>query len=44
MIDTVLLVIAAIAFALAALGVDLLQGKVNMIAVGLFCWVLTALI
>ena len=44
MIDTILLVIAAICFALYALGIDLLQGRLNLLAVGLFCWVLTALV
>ena len=40
-IDTILLVIAAIAFALVALGVAV--PHINMLGVGLFCWVLTLL-
>lgn len=44
MIDLILLIIAAICFALAALNIDLTGGKLNLLAVGLFCWVLTLLI
>jgi uncharacterized membrane protein YvlD (DUF360 family) len=40
-IDLVLLVIAAICFALAAFSVG---SRVNLTAAGLFCWVLTAII
>lgn len=42
MIDTVLLILAAVCFVLAAVGVSL--GKVNLIALGLLFWVLTLLI
>lgn len=38
MIDTVLLVAAAICFALAAFGVTL-GGRVNLVALGLLFWV-----
>lgn len=41
MIDTVLLVIALVCFIAAALGIS---ARVNLVAVGLACWVLTALI
>jgi len=40
-IDLILLIIAAVCFALAALNV---AAPVNLVALGLFCWVLTALI
>lgn len=42
MIDTVLLVLAAISFGLAAVGVHV--PRVNLVALGLLFWVLTALI
>ena len=41
MLDVVLYLIAAICFALAVLGVG---GRVNLIALGLFAWVLVPLI
>lgn len=41
-IDLILWIVAAVCFALAAFGV--VAGKVNLIALGLFCWVLTNLI
>lgn len=40
--DFILLVIAAICFAAAALGVA--SPRVNLVAAGLFCWVLSAII
>ena len=43
MLDTVLLVIAAVCFALDAFSVQPL-GRVNLLAAGLFAWVLTALV
>jgi len=42
-LDLVLLIIAAICFALAALNIDLTGGKLNLTALGLLAWVLTAL-
>lgn len=42
MLDTVLLVIAAICFVLVALGVNV--PRLNPLGVGLFCWVLTGLV
>ena len=41
-IDLILLIIAAICFVLAGVGVS--AGRFNLVAVGLFCWVLTSLI
>jgi hypothetical protein len=41
MLHTILLVGAAVCFALAAFGV---QSKVNLVALGLLLWVLTTLI
>lgn len=41
MIDTILLVAAFILFLIAALGLDI---RINPIAAGLACWVLSALI
>lgn len=41
-IDLVLLIVAAGCFALAAFGVQ--AGKVNLIALGLFAWVLTGIV
>ena len=41
MIDTVLLVAALICFIAAAIGVS---ARVNLVAVGLACWVATSLI
>jgi hypothetical protein len=43
-VDLILLIAAAICFALAALNIDLTNGKVNLTALGLFLWVLTLLI
>lgn len=40
-IDIVLYLVAAVCFGLAAFGVG---GKVNLIALGLFAWVLTNLV
>ena len=40
-IDLLLYVIAVILFGLAAFGIG---GKINLVAVGLFCWVLTNII
>jgi hypothetical protein len=37
----VLYIVAAILFAIAALGVS---SRINLVAAGLFCWVLTAII
>ena len=42
MLVIVLLIIAAVCFAIAAIGVAV--GRVNLIAVGLLAWVLAALI
>jgi len=41
-IDLLLLIAAAVCFALAAIGVNV--GRVNLIALGLLLWVLTAII
>lgn len=41
-IDLILYIVAAVCFGLAAFGV--VAGKVNLIALGLFAWVLTAII
>jgi len=41
-VDLVLLVVAAVCFALAAFGVT--ANRVNLVAAGLFCWVLTQII
>ena len=41
MIDTALLIIALVCFIAAALGIN---ARVNLVAVGLACWVLTSLI
>jgi len=41
-IDLILLIVAAVCFALAAFGVNV--GRVNLIALGLLAWVLTAII
>jgi len=43
-IDLILLILAAICFALAALNVDVTGGKVGLVPLGLLFWVLTALI
>jgi len=43
-IDLILLILAAICFALAALNIDLTQGKLNLVALGLLCFILTMLI
>lgn len=40
--DMILLIIAAVMFALAAAGVA--AGRINLIAAGLFLWVLTLLV
>lgn len=40
-IDLVLYIVAAVCFALAAFGAG---GRVNLVAAGLFAWVLTAII
>ena len=40
MLDLILLVAAAVCFGLAAWGVG---GRINIIALGLFCWVLSVL-
>jgi hypothetical protein len=40
--DLVLHIVAAVLFALAALGVP--SGRVGLVPAGLFCWVLTAII
>ena len=42
--DTILLIIAAVCFALAALNVDFFNSKVNLVALGLLAVVLTALL
>lgn len=41
-VDLVLIVIGLICFAAAAFGVS--AGRVNLVAAGLFCWLLTNLI
>lgn len=41
-VDTILLILAAVAFVLAAAGVAV--GRFNLVAVGLFLWVLSLLI
>jgi hypothetical protein len=41
--DTILLIIAAVCFALAALDIDFLNGKLNFLGLGLLAWVLTLL-
>lgn len=41
-IDLVLLIVAAVCFALAAFGV--VAGKVNLVALGLAAWVLTNIV
>lgn len=43
MVDIVLLIIAAVCFALDALRVDALS-RVNLTALGLLCWVLVGLL
>jgi len=43
-IDLILLILAAICFALAALNIDLTGGKLSLVPLGLLLWVLTALI
>lgn len=40
-IDLILWIIAAVLFACAAFGVG---GKINLVAAGLFCWVLTNIV
>lgn len=40
--DTILLIVAAVCFGLAAFGVKV--GNVNLVPLGLLAWVLTALI
>ena len=42
MIDTILLVVAAVCFALAAVGVTV--SRINLVALGLLAWVLAALL
>lgn len=42
MIDTVLLILAAICFGLAAAGISV--SRVNLVALGLLLWVLTLLL
>jgi hypothetical protein len=42
-IDLVLLLIAAVCFAVAAFGPGI-SSRVNLTAAGLFCWVLTAIV
>ena len=42
MLDLILLIIAAVCFALAAFGVAV--PRVNLVALGLFAWVLTLLL
>ena len=42
MIDTILLIVAAVCFALAAVNVKV--GTINLLAVGLLAWVLAALL
>jgi hypothetical protein len=41
-LDLVLLIVAAVCFAIAAFGVP--AGRINLIAAGLFFWVLTAIV
>jgi hypothetical protein len=43
-VDQILLIIAAIAFALAAFGVTIPRVSLNLVAVGLFCFVVSLLI
>ena len=43
-IDLILLILAAICFALAALNIDLTGGKLSLVPLGLLFWVLTALL
>ena len=43
-IDLILLIIAAICFALAALNIDISGGRISLVPLGLLAWVLTALI
>ena len=40
-LELILLVVAAVCFAAAVIGVT---SRVNLIALGLFCWILTVLI
>jgi hypothetical protein len=42
--DTVLFIIAAVSFGLAALGIDLTNGRINTIGLGLLAWVLTVFV
>ena len=42
--DQILLIIAAVCFALAALNIDFFKGNVNLVALGLLAWVLTVLL
>lgn len=44
MLHTVLLVVAAVCFALDALDIDFTNGRLHYIGLGLLAWVLTALI
>jgi hypothetical protein len=41
-VDLVLLIVAFICFVLAAIGIP--AGRVNLVALGLACWVLTAIV
>lgn len=41
MIDTILIIVALVCFALATLGIN---ARVNLVALGLFAWALTLLI
>lgn len=41
-IDLILFIVAAVCFALAAFGVQ--AGKVSLVALGLFAWVLTNIV
>lgn len=41
-LDTILLIVAAVCFGLAAAGVPV--GRLNLIGLGLLAWVLTALV
>ena len=43
-IDLILLIVAAICFIIAALNVDVTGGKVSIGWLGLFFWVLTAIV
>lgn len=43
-LDLVLLIIAAVCFGLAALNVDLTNGRLNLVALGLLAWVLSVLL